>query len=388
MATEIRPPHSPLGASAAERWMNCPGSVALIKELRIPVDSDEPEYRSEGTTAHAAGYAALVGDMEAWELLGQKFGKHEVSDVMANALQEYLDECNRIVAENPGGQVYNEFGIDYPEFHEYFYGTLDRGYAVKNKLFIRDFKYGAGIAIDVEWNPQLMYYAFGLLRHHPEIDEVDLGIVQPRGYHPDGTIRTWTVSAQTLREWAETKLKPAMERTSLDHDLLAGPHCRFCPAKLVCPLMVSLFGAAAQADPKHVIHLSMASLGRSYDLIDAVKAYLKALESEMLRRLSQGDQSEYAKLVNKKADRVWKDGAPAEFAAKYGDKAYVEPVLKTPAAMERLGQEAKDLVKQYAYTPLTGMTVARMDDRRQALKVTKASERFANMEEAPDETQE
>lgn len=371
--------------------MNCPGSVGLIKRLNelgliAEMDSDEPEYRTTGTTAHEAAYTALTTGVEAWELIGQTFGKHEVDSPMANAIQEYLDECNRIVAEEPGGTVYNEFGIDYPEFHDKFYGTLDRGYVIKNKLRIRDFKYGAGIAIDVEWNPQLMYYAFGLLRHHPEVDEVDLGIVQPRGYHPDGPIRTWTVAADVIRQWAEEKLKPAMERTAFDNDLLPGPHCRFCPAKLVCPVMVSLFGAAMQADPAQIINLSMPSLGRSYDMIDAVKAYIKALETEMLRRLGNGDTSEFAKLVNKKADRVFKAGAEETFKEKYGDKAYTAPELLTPAKMEKLGQEAKSLVKEWAYTPQTGFTVARADDRRSGLVVQRASEVFKHALEAQDET--
>ncbi len=46
MSAEQRPVHSPLGASAAERWMNCAGSVTLIKQLDLE-DTDEPEYPRE-----------------------------------------------------------------------------------------------------------------------------------------------------------------------------------------------------------------------------------------------------------------------------------------------------------------------------------------------------
>ncbi|MBO8865195.1 DUF2800 domain-containing protein, partial [Staphylococcus aureus] len=31
-----KPLHSPLGASSADRWIHCPGSVALIKALDLP----------------------------------------------------------------------------------------------------------------------------------------------------------------------------------------------------------------------------------------------------------------------------------------------------------------------------------------------------------------
>ena len=64
--------HSPLGASSAERWMNCPGSVALIQALKLE-GTDDPEYRKMGTAAHAAAAHITLNDMDAWEVVGQKF---------------------------------------------------------------------------------------------------------------------------------------------------------------------------------------------------------------------------------------------------------------------------------------------------------------------------
>ena len=387
MATEQRPSHSPLGASGAERWMNCVGSVALLRNLELP-ESDEPDYRSEGTTAHGAAYTALVNDQDGWELINQTFGKHEVSIEMANAIQMYLDECRRIVTENPDGQVYNEFGIDAPDFHPDFYGTLDRGYVAGVRMWIRDFKYGAGIAVDVEWNPQIMYYAYGLLRHHPEVEMVDLGIVQPRAFHGDGPIRTWEVSADSIRAWAEEKLKPAMLATSLDGDLDAGPWCRFCPAKLVCPLMWSLFGAAMQTDPKQVVNLSNESLGRSYHYLDAVKFFMKAFEEEAFRRLNTGQKIQGMKLVNKKANRVFKPNAEQAFAARFGQAIYNPGSLKSPAEIEKLGESAKEMVKEWAYKPDTGLTVASAEDKRPEVMVKSTEATFGEAVAALDKPQE
>ena len=382
MATEQRPAHSPLGASGAERWMNCLGSVALLRELKLP-ETDEPDYRSEGTTAHGAAYACLVDDLDGWEVLNQKFGKHEVTPEMSDAIQMYLDECRRVVLEHPGGTVYNEFGIDAPEFHKDFYGKLDRGYVVDTFMAIRDFKYGAGIAIDVEWNPQIMYYAYGLLRHHPEVETVELGIVQPRAFHGDGPIRLWTTSAQTIREWAENTLKPAMDATALEHDLDAGSWCRFCPAKLVCPLMWNLFGAAMQTDPKQVITLSDDMLGKSYHYLEAVKFFLKAFEEESFRRCNTGHKFQEIKLVQKKSNRVFKNGAQEVFVAKFGDEVYTEPHLKSPAEMEKLGQVAKDMVNEWAYKPDIGLTVVPRSDKRAEVIVKPASETFAHLVDKP-----
>ena len=386
MSTEIRPAHSPLGASGAERWMNCPGSVALLKDLHIEEDSDEPEYRSLGTSAHKLADICLTQKMAAWELINTEgLGKHKVDGPMSSAVQVYLDEIARIKTENPGGKEYIEFGIDAPEFHKAFYGTLDWGYVVGTKMWIRDYKHGEGIAVAVEDNPQIMYYAFGLLRHHPEVATVDLGIVQPRIVYLD-PVRTWETAADAIRIWADGTLRPAMERTALDNDLDAGAWCRFCPAKLVCPLMHSLFGAAMQTDPKQVINLTPDLFGKSYQYLAPLESFVKAFKAEAFNRLNRGDKIAEIKLVEKKADRVFKADAEQVFVPKFGSEAYTERTLKSPAQMEKLGEAAKELVKSWAYKPQTGLTVALASDRRPEVINTKPSETFVSLVDKPEGT--
>lgn len=372
-----RPAHSPLGASGAERWMNCPGSVALFRALGLQEESDEPDYRTLGTSAHAAAAHCLEQHLDAWEVMGQTFGKHEVDDEMAQAIQVYLDEIATIEVIAPSScPRYVEAPIDAPDFHPDFYGTTDYGIVIGNVLYVRDFKYGAGIPVDVEWNPQVMYYAYGLLRNHPNVETVDLGIVQPRVFSAGTGVRTWTVPADTIRTWADETLRPAMDRTAFDHDLVAGPHCRFCPAKLVCPLMKSLFGAAMQADPKEVVSFTDATIDRSYALIAPVKSYIKALEAEMFARLRRGAAMDSSKLVAKKSDRIYKGGAEEIFRERFGTDAYGEPTLKSPAQMERLSKEAKDLVHEWAFTPFTGLTVAPRSDKRLEVPAGSLEEKF------------
>ncbi len=380
MSTERRPAHSPLGASSAERWMNCACSVALIKSLRIREESDEPDYRTEGTAAHYALQKCLTDNIDAWELIGEKMPNGtEVDGPMSDAVQVFLDEARSHTP--PGAEIYIEFGIDAPDFHKQFYGTLDYGAILGDTLIVNDYKHGAGIAVDVKNNPQIMYYAFGLLRHHPEVKRVVLRIIQPRGYHPDGAVRVWETTADYIRTWADQELRPAMLRTEFDNDLDAGPHCRFCPAKLVCPLMESLFGAAMTCDPKKLINLTDDALGRSWYYLPVLKMYAKAMEEEAFRRLNSGRLlgDGGPKLVNKKADRVWKPGSIEILKSKFGDDVMTKPVLKTPAQIEGLGAEAKKIVHEYAYTPQTGLTVAPYDDKRPAVKVTTAQEAFGSI---------
>lgn len=386
-----RPEHSPLGASSAERWMNCPGSVHLIRNLQLP-PSDEPEYRSLGTSAHLALNKCLSENLEAWEVMGQKFGVHVCDDDMANAIQVFLDEANQdrdFALGNPRMKTKFLFEqqIDYPEFHEQFYGTLDYAFIYNRVLKIRDYKHGQGIAVEVKDNPQVLYYAWGVLRAHPEIDRVDLGIIQPRAFHPDGPVRTWSTTAEDLRVWAETVLRPAMQRAELDVDFLPGSWCRFCPAKLVCPVLKGMFEAAAVCDQTHIQQYSRADLDRQFGCIAAVNSFIKALKEEVERRALLGEVFTSAKLVNRKSDRVWKAGAEKALVELAGQKALTTPQLISPAQMEKLAVPGiAKKVREFAFTPDLGVTLAPATDKRAAqVAPPKASEVFAeaikNLEE-------
>jgi hypothetical protein len=369
--------HSLRGASSAERWMNCPGSVALLRRLDLP-PQDDPEYRRAGTAAHAVLASCLRTSgaeepLDAWELIGATYEGVRVDEAMANAVQVALDEC-RCLASSPHAEIYIEKKLHSP-LHADFWGTVDFAVVADSLLNIVDFKYGEGIAVEVENNPQLKYYAWLILERHPDVRRVVLRIVQPRAIHPDGPIRRWETTAEDIGLWVETELVPAMREEA--DSLLPGEWCRFCPAKLICPALSSLFEAAANADPKKVIALGDDMLGRAWALRKAVKSYLKALEDEILRRLMKGGTVPLAKLVEKRADRVFQDEAGVIFVARFGGDAYEPQRLKSPAQMENLGTEAKKLVREYAYTPKTGLTVADADDKRLAVRPETAAEAFA-----------
>ena len=392
MTEENKPAHSPLGASSAERWMNCPGSVTLIKELDIQEDSDEPEYRGLGVSAHEAAAHTLKNGLDAWEVTGDKFHNYIVDADMARAIQVYIDLVRPLMVGD--AKVYIEHGLAYKQseglvkeiidpransvLNKYFYGTGDACVVRGDYMDVIDYKHGEGIIVDAEDNPQLLYYAFGFLLLHPEVVTVRIRIVQPRTF--DEPIKTWIVTADFIREWVADKLVPAMQMTEIDGaELDAGSWCRFCPAKLVCPMMNSLFGAAVKYNPKQTIELSNASLGRSYQYIQAVKFYIKAIEDETFRRLNLGQEVQGTKLVPKKANRVFKPEAPEAAKLKFGDDAYNPAELKSPSELEKLGAEAREFVREYAYTPQTGLTVARADDKRVAVRVETTQQVFGNI---------
>lgn len=373
-----RPLHSPLGASGAERWMNCPGSVALLQHVGLDI-SDEPDYRREGVAMHEAAAHALeqFPGLDAWELVGMTFNETVMTPDLCDPLQIYLDYCRSL-----GGEQYVEYPISSP-IHDQFYGTLDFG-SLGETIEIVDLKGGMGIMVEIEDNPQVKYYAYGLIdgieRHvRRGFDKdmvVGLTICQPRGFHADGPVRRWETTVGYIKDWVHDELVPAMDATEFDQTLTVGEWCRFCPAKLVCPMLTSLFEAACKANPKHLPDSSDEALGRSFTLAAGVKHYVKALELEAYNRAMRGHAIPGGKLVHKKANRVWKEGAVALAAQRFGDEAWTEREIKTPAAMEKV-PAAKEWVKEFAFTPTSGLTFVLETATGSAVQVTAPADRFA-----------
>ena len=373
--TEERAAHSPLGASGAERWMDCAGSVTLIKALALG-ESDEPDYLVEGSAGHEAAAHALNNDLDAWELVGETFLGVEQTAELIDPLQIYLDYCRGLK-----GERYVEYAISSP-VHPQFYGTLDYG-CYGATLEVVDLKFGQGIMVEVEDNPQIKYYAFGLIdgleRRSgglvPDDMVVGLTICQPRGFHHAGPVRRWETTAGAIKAWVHDVLVPAMRATEFEDSLHSGDWCRFCPAKLACPLLTDLFKAACLSNPKHLPNQSDAAIGENYRAADGVKHYIKALEAEAFARRMRGRDVPHTKLVHKKSNRVYKEGAALLAQAKFGADAFTPPELKSPAVLEKL-PAAREWVKEFTFSPDTGLTLALDTDSRQAVNVVAPTDRF------------
>lgn len=351
--TQELPAHSPLGASSAERWMNCPGSVTLIAALRSTQGYEEadPDYRRDGTQAHALAAHCLEQDIDCWEADEEQFP--ELTADMMGAVQEYLD-----FVRAQEGQRLVEQRVHVPDFHPQFYGTLDCVVVGTDGVHVIDYKHGVGVVVDADDNPQLKYYAYGWLMKAEDAAadlRVKLTIVQPRAFHPDGAIRTWSTTVGEIRRWAEDELRPAMDATA-DLDYLAlGQWCRFCPAKLVCPAYEGLAKKALQG-----------SAPITYLEAQQLKMMVKAVEDDVARRvLEHGEEIEGVKIVKKIAYREWKN--TQEVVERYGDDAWKPRELKKPTDVEKM-PGGKDFVAEFAYQPDNGLTVAPATDRRRAVK--------------------
>jgi hypothetical protein len=328
-------------------------------------ESDEPDYRVDGTLAHEVASEALRNNLDAWEFVTPGIRRFRADHV--EAVQKYIDFVWNRLKQLRERFNYVEMEVEQHVTHPdepAFYGTIDVYFLAGDEpggwiyAEVIDYKHGVGVAVDVIDNGQLKYYAHGLQCRYPGIETFNLVIVQPRGFHRDGIIREWSITGKKLSKWASDVLLPGI-RTAQEGkgEIVPGPWCRFCPVKIVCPVLGALSKAAATAPTSALETLSNDALGREFELGKAVEIYLKAVYTEMSRRALSGQEGPW-KIVRKKADRQWIPG-------------YQAPRMSVPMspkqAEDRL-ENGKQLTAEFAHIPPDpGVTVVGIADKRQAI---------------------
>lgn len=382
--TELPQAHSPLGASSAERWMACPASVSLSAGHQ----DEESDHAALGTAAHTLAAYCLTKGAEPWRAIGcaikgdtihatpmDGFG-HLVDKEMADAVSEYVSFIDEKFPDRNQGNSWVERKFHCPSIHKYFYGTSDFTAIVGRKATVVDYKHGAGIVVDAVENPQLMYYAAGVLEDlnaWDSVDEIELVIVQPRAFHYDGPIRSWTISTAELVAWLEDKLVPAMDRALVSRDTKSGEHCRFCPARFgACPQIMSDVGEMEELmktigkDGGGAPKLTGEQLARFLDLGEVFKIVRTAALKTATVRVQNGHKVPGWKLAKARSNRQFKDGAEAAAKKEFGDDAYSKPELKSPADIDKM-PKGKDFTARWAFKPAAGETLVPEDDARPAV---------------------
>ena len=379
-------PHAILGASSSHRWLACPGSIRLSEGL----PSISSAYAEEGTVAHelAEECLCLAVDASAWismegrKRLTAEGNEYEVTDEMVEAVQVYLDVVRQELAGAGEGaelKVEQRFHLDW--LCPGLYGTNDAAVCQPfGTLKVFDYKHGAGVAVEAERNSQLLYYGLGAA-YGDAYEDVELIIVQPRAYHPDGPVRRYRLTIDELFEWGQTVLKPGAEATEApDAPLVAGEHCRFCPAKAVCPkqhenalaVAKEAFAPVPQSPPAPDA-LTHDDLRRIMDAAGMVEAWLSAVRTHVRslieNGLAQPEELGY-KLVAGRASRKWKSEDEAEKALKSllddPDEAYVRKLL-SPAQAEKLLKGADKKALDPLVEESRGVQLAPLSDKREAI---------------------
>ena len=161
--------HSILSPSGSHRWLNCTPSARLELEF---ADS-ESEAAREGTAAHALCEHKLK---KALHMRSRRPVSDYDSDEMEECSDAYVDfvmeqyEAAKQVCKDP--IVLIEQHLDFSCYVPDGFGTGDCIIISDDKLHIVDFKYGLGVLVEAENNPQMKLYALGALELYDALYDI------------------------------------------------------------------------------------------------------------------------------------------------------------------------------------------------------------------------
>lgn len=223
--------HALLSASSSSRWINCPPSARLAEQF----ENKTSEYAAQGTHAHSLceyKLQKLLGNESEYPEL--QYYDEEMEECSVAYATYVMEEVAKTKANTVDPVVIVEQRLDFSRYVPEGFGTGDCLIITDGTLSVIDLKYGAGILVEAQENPQMMCYALGALELFDDIydiHEVKMTIFQPRREN----ISTYSLSKAELLNWAEEVLAPAAELAFAGvGEYKAGSWCRFCPAKNVC----------------------------------------------------------------------------------------------------------------------------------------------------------
>lgn len=238
--------HSPLGASSAYRWLKCPGSFRLSESAPArPMTI----HAATGVLAHRLIESGLRGGGRFYlsALTGGQLpvpgypDPIEVTRDLLDGVQVMID----YVEDRIAGSTWYDFEFQV-SLDSYFktpppvpvFGTLDAAVLTGVELEIIDYKNGAGVFVSPIENPQLMFYAAGVLPNLPvgAVQRIKATIVQPHA--PGEKIRSWIIDPVDLAMWVDDVLVPGVAAAAdASAPLVPGSWCRFCPVSQACPAL-------------------------------------------------------------------------------------------------------------------------------------------------------
>jgi phage-associated protein len=369
--------HALLSASGAHRWLACPPSATL--EAGLPDSSSQTA--EQGTAAHALAEWKLrraLHDAPTTKPVSSWYD--EQMDVLTDDYVAFVEERLRDVRQACADpQVLIEQRLDFSQVVQGGFGTGDCVIIAEPTLQIIDLKYGQGVLVEAEHNPQLMLYALGALNAFGslyDITEVAVTIYQPRR----SNVSTWTVSVAELEAWAEQVVKPrAALAASGDGEFAPGEWCRFCKLAPTCRTRAEANLALAQHEFAPPAELTDAEIAQVLAQLPELKAWAADVETHALSlAVNQGKTWPGFKLVEGRSIRKYFDESAVAQAAEPAGVDVWDRKLKTITALEKqLGKKRfTALLGDLVVKPAGKPTLVPEADKRPALAIQSAINEF------------
>lgn len=343
-----------VGGSTAARRIACPGSLSL--ERHAP-EGESSVHALEGTMLHevmeelVTGWTAALGD-NLPGLVGRRFGDQQLTEELARTRIEPALAALRELNTRAGGldavaetrvEVMDGFGSG-----ESVFGTIDilaRG--GDGKLYVVDFKFGAGIQVYPEESAQLGFYTGAAFDTPDEdVDEIigaDIPpivfvIIQPT---KEPHLRVW----ETDFQWVDSfmgELERAVTEGLSDNPSFSPSvdACRWCKGRPSCTAYADQGRATMDAVVKSgsaLEDMGRDQLGELLTRIPQVEQQIKVIRQYALDELSNGNSIPGWGVKQKRGMRVYTDANLAEtrLRRKLGVKGAFNRKLISPAQSEK-----------------------------------------------------
>lgn len=368
--------HAILSASGSHRWLNCTPSARLELEF----ENTTSEAAREGTAAHA------LCEHKVKKFL-KKRSKRPVSDYNSDEMEECTDAYAEFVMEQyeeakkfcKDPVILIEQKLDFSCYVPDGFGTGDCIIISDDKLHIIDFKYGQGILVEAEHNPQMMLYALGALEIYDalyDIKEVSMTIFQPRREN----VSTW-ISIEDLKAWAEKELKPKAQMAYAgDGEYLPGEWCTFCKAAVKCRARAEEKMRLARMEFKMPPLLTDAEIEEVLTVLPDLTKWANEITAYATEAaIHHGKEWNGFKVVEGRSNRKYRDELLVAEAAKehgYTD-IYRQSLIPMTEMQKLMGKSAfEEILGDLIYKPPGKPTLVPNTDKRPAMNVTNAENEF------------
>lgn len=364
--------HALLSASSAHRWLECTPSVRLEEE--IPYEGSS-SYAAEGTLAHSIAEwkvdRYLIGGIGTMPFCPEP--QDEEMDRCTDMYKDFVEEeYKALLKETKDALLLTEQKLEFGEYVPEGFGTADCVIISDKTLEVIDFKYGKGVPVSADDNPQLRLYALGAYLRFSvlyDFEQVKTVIFQPRL----DSVTSEYITTEALLEWADTFVK---KRAELAYEgrgaFVVGDHCRFCRAAAICRARAE---AAFDMLDSEEVHTTVPLLHDSeipgiLDRIPNAEAWIASIkEYAKDKAIREGVKWEGYKLVEARTQRKISDQIGA--MAKLEEEGYsVEDVTNTKLKgltelQKVLGKKKfEELLEPYIVKPQGEPTLVPESDKR------------------------
>ena len=364
--------HALLSASSSHRWLACPPSAKLCADRP---DTDSP-YARQGTEAHElAAYKVLKAlGREARDPTGDlEFFDPEMADCTDAYCAFVMEQLAEAKKRCPDPIVMVEQRLDFSRWVPEGFGTGDACIVADGALHVIDLKYGVGIVVSAEKNPQMMCYALGLLEAFDgiyDVSTVRMSIFQPRR----DNVTTYEMSRAELLDWAENVLSPTARLAFRgEGEFCAGDHCQFCAAKASCRKRAEYNLEMARYDFEMPSVLTEDEIAVILPRIDELIAWGGDVKEYALSQAVAGTHYPGFKLVaGRSVTKYTDEDAAAAAVEAAGEDPYERKLLGITAMKALLGTKRfDDILGGLTFKPPGKPALVPESDKRPAINTAK-----------------